>query len=433
MPKKGRGGGTMSEEKRLLQKQHCELADEEMAKKKKETLMLYLQDKVQKEQSNMAVNLLKLSEGWRKILLQTRDAELRKDLMVLQQTLERQLDELNFIIQKLVRDRQEAELQAAQVQQSHLEQVDFLWTKQEKRLKHVQQHWDSVLQDISSTSNSEKDRMLSDLEKQKIKVQDEQLPVESKETMDEDELLSSGSLSWCLSNQEDMVLDVSTYNMKDRMSQNLQACHLSKHKSKTLDEQISRDKKQMKTKMQNITRLQVRIAQLKQQIVSTKTEKVLMEQDLRTAVHSIRQKCLQLRDQLVRDRGAARKKLVELSDWSGAAAKTLHTVISKGEKVLHVAEICHKLQSRQEVLPGEVEDLQHLLNVALQHRDLLRNQQLDLSWENHQLEVLLRPGDSLDGHHGPLLVSQAPSTSVPPAADRGHNIIEASKSVQHCL
>lgn len=139
-----------------------------------------------------------------------------------------------------------------------------------------------------------------------------------------------------------------------------------------------------------------------------------------------------------------------------------------------MAEICHKLQSRQEVLSsssgpmkegrqvrpspaaepgpgpkpelfvhrrqltrtvcvslqmsGEVEDLQHLLNVALQHRDLLRNKQLDLSWENNQLEVLLQPGDSLYGHHGPLLVSQAPSTSVPPAADRGHIIIEAA----HC-
>lgn len=54
-----------------------------------------------------------------------------------------------------------------------------------------------------------------------------------------------------------------------------------------------------------------------------------MEQDLRTAVDSIRKKCLQLRDQLVRDRGEARKKLVELSDWSCAATKTLHTVISK--------------------------------------------------------------------------------------------------------
>lgn len=50
-----------------------------------------------------------------------------------------------------------------------------------------------------------------------------------------------------------------TDSMKDRMSQNLQTYQVSQHKSKTLDEQISRDKKQMKIKMQNITRLQVRV------------------------------------------------------------------------------------------------------------------------------------------------------------------------------
>lgn len=55
------------------------------------------------------------------------------------------------------------------------------------------------------------------------------------------------------------LLMLKTDNMKDRMSQNLRAYGLSKDKSKTLDEQISRDKKQMKIKMQNITRLQVRV------------------------------------------------------------------------------------------------------------------------------------------------------------------------------
>lgn len=56
------------------------------------------QDKLQKEEKNTAVNLLKLNEGWRSILRQTRAAELRKDITVLSQTFERQLDGLNNVI-----------------------------------------------------------------------------------------------------------------------------------------------------------------------------------------------------------------------------------------------------------------------------------------------------------------------------------------------
>lgn len=45
------------------------------------------------------MNLLKLTESWRKVLRQTRDKELLAEAMVHQQTSDRRLEELNFIIQ----------------------------------------------------------------------------------------------------------------------------------------------------------------------------------------------------------------------------------------------------------------------------------------------------------------------------------------------
>lgn len=59
---------------------------------------LWIQDKLQKEERNTAVNLLKLNEGWRSILRQTRAGELRGDLAVLSQTFERQLDGLDSVV-----------------------------------------------------------------------------------------------------------------------------------------------------------------------------------------------------------------------------------------------------------------------------------------------------------------------------------------------
>lgn len=61
-------------------------------------MSVWNQDKLQKEQRNTAVNLLKLNEGWRTILRQTRAAELRKDISILSQTFERQLDGLDSVI-----------------------------------------------------------------------------------------------------------------------------------------------------------------------------------------------------------------------------------------------------------------------------------------------------------------------------------------------
>uniref|UniRef100_A0A7N8XWG5 Dynein regulatory complex subunit 2 n=1 Tax=Mastacembelus armatus TaxID=205130 RepID=A0A7N8XWG5_9TELE len=103
MPKKakkgggGKGGGK-TEEERLVYLQQRAQAEEEMAKKKEEILTLFLKDKLQKEQKNTALNQLKLNEGWRTILRQTRAAELRKDISVVSQTFERQLDGLCSVV-----------------------------------------------------------------------------------------------------------------------------------------------------------------------------------------------------------------------------------------------------------------------------------------------------------------------------------------------
>ncbi|XP_017297566.1 dynein regulatory complex subunit 2 isoform X1 [Kryptolebias marmoratus] len=436
MPRKTTKGGEMSEEERLLQLQHRAQAEEEVARRKQETLTLYLQDKLQKEQRNTAVNLLKLNDSWRKILRQARDAELRKDLMVLQQTFERQLDELNFIIQRLVCDLQEAELQMVQVQQSHLQHVDFLWTQQDKRLKSVQQQWDSVLQDISSMSRSEKDRMLSGFEQQRTELNDEQLFAEGhgEDTLDDVENLYGETLALLQGVQEDMSVMKTDVKLRDRTPENLRALQLRRNRAKTLDEQISRNKQQMTTELRKITRLKDRATWLRQQLSSRKAEKVLIYQDQSATADRTNQKCHQLREQLAQDRRAARKKLTELSDRSGAVAKKLQAVISKGERVLHVAEMCRKLQNKQEVLTGQFEELQQHLNLALLRREHLRNHQTALSQENQQLELLLQQhSDVLHGPHAPLLVSPAPSTSVPAAADRCHNIIEAAHAVKHCL
>lgn len=139
MPRKSkRGGGSQTEEERLLLQQRRAQTEEEVTRQREEMLTLFLkvfqllfvktkvllsqcslptftkgssrcfqlanaclwfvQDKLQKDQRNAEVNLLKINDQWRTILRQTQGAELRGDLMVLSQVFEGHVDILNNII-----------------------------------------------------------------------------------------------------------------------------------------------------------------------------------------------------------------------------------------------------------------------------------------------------------------------------------------------
>ncbi|XP_072230923.1 dynein regulatory complex subunit 2 [Leuresthes tenuis] len=453
MSKKAKKGAGKTEEERLLQRQQRAQAEEEMARKKEETLTLYLKDKLQKEHRNMAVNLLKLNEGWRTILRQTRDGELRRDVAVLRQTFERQLDELNFIIQRLVRDLQEAACQAAQVQRSHLQHVQRLWAQQDARLRSLQQRWESGLQGLSATCGSEKKQMLAQSQQQQVKMQDYVLSAEqqNKDVMEEIQELYEKTLTLYLSFHKDMEFMKNRKELQDSTVDNLQALQLSSDKLKELDQQISRDWQQISTDLRNMRRLKEKTTQLREQMISSEAENNVTKQNLTDARVKVNQKCHKLRDQLAGDRQAARKQLTELTVQGDAAMKKLQAVITKGEKLLRVAEMCRKLEDKHGVLSSsssslpaeehrqvcefeELQQLQQRLNATLLHREALRKHREDLSRENEQLELLLtQHADGLHEYHNPLMASQAPTTSVPPGTDKGcyNTVIEAAHAVRH--
>lgn len=116
----------------------------------------HTQDKLQMEESNTAVNLLKVNDGWRSILRQARTAELRHDVTVLSQTFERHLDGLDCLLHNLEVDIQKADQQAAEVRCIHVRNLKRLQEVQNKRLRILQQQWESGLQLLTSKFNSER-------------------------------------------------------------------------------------------------------------------------------------------------------------------------------------------------------------------------------------------------------------------------------------
>lgn len=144
--------------------------------------MVSSQDKLQRDQSNAGLNLLKIKDQWRTILRQTRGAELRGEVTLLSQRFEAHVDVLDNIIQvrrskvsasthtssrslqpwrarlrvtsclqTLVQELLEAELQSSQVRRGHLQKMEELRTQQETELELLQQLWDTNMEELISS------------------------------------------------------------------------------------------------------------------------------------------------------------------------------------------------------------------------------------------------------------------------------------------
>nr|XP_046269294.1 dynein regulatory complex subunit 2 isoform X2 [Scatophagus argus] len=434
MPKKakkgGGEGGAKTEEERLLYLQQRAQAEEEMAKKKEEVLTLFLKDKLQKEEKNTAVNLLKLNEGWRSILRQTRAAELRNDITVLSQTFERHLDGLDGIMKNVERDLQEAERQSAQVRRIHLQHVERLWAQQDKRLMFVQQQWEDSLGHLTSVFSCERKQMSESCEQQRADLQDSTFALEQQHAaaMDETHRLYSKIIKLYESTHRDRVaklMQVEKEKLKDKALQHQQVAELCSQDTQQFNKLLSENQRlieQTDADVKKVKRLQDLVIQVREKLNSSDTENQSVEQDLTATRNQMNRRTKELREQLSEAQTVARKQLTDLTVHSDNAARNLQAAVAK-----EVREFL------------ELQQLTRRVNAAVLQRAALRGRKDDVSRENRQLRLLLHQhldamtvsDGTFDGRHALLAVFPAPK--APPDANRRHAVIEAVHAVKHSL
>ncbi|KAG7229517.1 hypothetical protein INR49_031941 [Caranx melampygus] len=371
MPKKakkgggGKGGGRMERLEFLQQRAQ---AEEEMAKKREETLAQFLKDKLEKEEKNTAENLRKLNEGWRAILRQTRDPELRQEITTSGQTFERQLENLDSIIKDLLRDLQEKERQSACERRVHLQRLECLCALHERHMTFVQQHWEHGMQELSSRFNSEEKQMSATSQQQRTDLGDASLTLEQqhKEVMAEIHRLYSASIA--------------------------------AHKGAPED----RDS----------------VIQMREKLNSSQTDHEAEERHLIATSNEVNKKTEQLRQQLSEGRSAARKQLTQLTVQSSNATRKLQGVIAKEFPELQ------QLIRRMNVALVFRDALKR------QRGDLSQqNQQLRLQLRQ-QVDDMSISDRALDTHHALLTVSRAPTTTAPPDTNRRHNVIRVVQTCE---
>eukprot|EP00501_MAST-03F_sp_TOSAG23-6_P000091 GSMAST32.ASY1.ANO1.93.1 assembled CDS len=112
-----------------------------------------------REQKNSRMNLLKIQNQWRKIMRLAKVQSLRKDIDVLAQSHERDVDRKDAIIQMLDRDLEEAEEQYQMALRVHLQNTDKLLELQDNRLLALENSFSTELSQIQEDMNIERKYM----------------------------------------------------------------------------------------------------------------------------------------------------------------------------------------------------------------------------------------------------------------------------------
>lgn len=157
--KKEKGVEQTEEEKQLQERiRRMELNDYQ--KKLAATANAQLKEWMAREQKNSRMNKLKIQNQWRKLMRLAKVESLRKDIEILSQNHERDVDRKDAIIQMLDRDLEEAEEQFQMALRSHLLNVDRLIDLQDARLLSLENEFEKDLRIIENEFKVEKDKIV---------------------------------------------------------------------------------------------------------------------------------------------------------------------------------------------------------------------------------------------------------------------------------
>ena len=118
------------------------LQEEEERRKAAELSKLRLRAKQIREQQYAKLNGIKIHNQWRKIMRLAKGEDLRRDIEVLSQNHEREVDRKDAVIQMLDRDLEDAEEQFQTALRAHSQTVDALLDLQYTSVKKLQSTFD---------------------------------------------------------------------------------------------------------------------------------------------------------------------------------------------------------------------------------------------------------------------------------------------------
>merc|ERR550514_1975761 len=191
-----------------------------------ELLKKFLKTSAATEAKNSRHNLNKIQESWLKIMRSAKTKQLKKEVEIISQNHERDVDRKDAILQMLDRDLDEAEEQHQVAIRSHLLNVDRLLEIQQSRLQALEEDFQSDVRTLDEEFKIERDQLTErhTLERRELTIIVQQVEQEEKnrEQMDVTEHQSQYELIRNKNIEEDHQM---RSNLEEKIEQMKEKCN----------------------------------------------------------------------------------------------------------------------------------------------------------------------------------------------------------------
>ena len=353
-----------TEEERLVRLEMEALAAEEENRRAVEAARVKLRQKQLNEERYARTNMMKIHSQWRKIMRQAKVDDLRADIEVLSQNHEREVDRKDAITQMLDRDLEDSEEQYQMALRGHSQIVDSLMDLQYMRMKDLHENFLQNLKALEDEFESEFTEISNTNSRQRKEMSDMMDAMESEFAEAEAEAkhdFESQREEIKNKNSEDYnVLKISLESTIDELERHFDQAHvayLSSTDSRTESfKQLTRSDAQsariIEKRMRRLMRLQDSLTHWRTKISSNSREWDTRNKALRAEKDIMAQHYHRLKASMDKFRQGEGQRLKALSLNSREAIDELKKKVEMAETILHLAELCRKLETESEkVLP----------------------------------------------------------------------------------
>eukprot|EP00933_Yihiella_yeosuensis_P061244 TRINITY_DN64046_c0_g1_i1.p1 TRINITY_DN64046_c0_g1~~TRINITY_DN64046_c0_g1_i1.p1 ORF type:complete len:493 (+),score=127.03 TRINITY_DN64046_c0_g1_i1:111-1589(+) len=335
--------------------------------KEREVLMQQrdrLKRDAQLEARNTKYNMSRIQESWLKIMRSAKTKQLKKQVEIISQNHERDVDRKDAILQMLDRDLDEAEEQHQVAVRSHLLNVDRLLEIQQSRLLALDDDFRRDVDTLMEEFRIEREHIQEKhaLEKRELALIVEQVERDEKTREQADitdhqsqfELIRNKNIEedhQMRSNLEELIEETRA-QCKLKLQQYQQSTEAQTTEYKTFLQRDALLSEQVERRLRMVERMQASIQHWKQKISQNRAECEERNAQLRTEKDHIAKHFQELKAKMNHFRTEEKKRLADLTINARNCTQSLKDQLSLAERILKTAELCRKFETeREKVLP----------------------------------------------------------------------------------
>jgi len=323
-----------------------------------------LHQDAQLEMKNTKYNMNKLQENWLKVMRSAKTKQLKKQVEIISQNHDRDVDRKDALLQMLDRDLDEAEEQHQVSVRSHLLNVDRLLEVQQSRLLALEDDFQREVAILQEEYRIERQQVKEKhaLEKRELTLIVEQVEQEEKnrEQSDLTEHLSQYEFIKNRNIEDDHQM---RQNLADKIDKTRQICKEKLQQYQTLTEGSNAEYRQMvardaelsqsvEQRLRQVERITHSITHWKMKIQQNRQESEERNVQLKQEKEHIQKHFQDLKAKMTKMRSEEKRRLQDLAQDARNCLKSLKDQLSLAEQIIKTAELCRKFETeREKVLP----------------------------------------------------------------------------------